>query len=58
MQDWKRFFGMGMHILVLFANMILMVNLLIAIMSDQYSLMSQVRTGLYWSSVILEMPKI
>lgn len=58
MVAWKRFFGMGMHIIVLFSNMVLMVNLLIAIMSDQYSLMSEVRTGLYWSQVIREMPKL
>ena len=47
--DWKRYFGIGMHVAVLFSNMILMINLLIAIMSDQYSLLSEVRTGLFWS---------
>ena len=56
--DWKRYFGIGMHVAVLFSNMILMINLLIAIMSDQYSLLSEVRTGLFWSQVIQEMPKL
>ena len=38
--------------------MILLINLLIAIMSDMYALMSEVRTGLFWGSVINEMPKL
>ena len=46
-----------MHIAVLFVNMILIVNLLIAIMSDTYSRLATMRVGLYWSSVIKEMPK-
>ena len=33
-KGFKRWFGLGLHILVLFANMILMINLLIALMSD------------------------
>ena len=37
--------------------MILLINLLIAIMSDEYASLSFVRTGLYWGSVIDEMPK-
>ena len=37
--------------------MILLVNLLIAIMSDQYARMSEKRIGLYWTTVIKEMPK-
>jgi len=43
--------------MVLFVNMILIINLLIAIMSDTYSRMSNKRIGLYWSTVIKEMPK-
>jgi hypothetical protein len=43
--------------MVLFINMVLIINLLIAFMSDTYSRLSQVRVGLYWSSVIKEMPK-
>ena len=39
-------------------NLILMINLLIAIMSDAYASLSEVRTGLYWGFVIKEMPKI
>lgn len=33
-EGWKRYYGMGLHVIVLFVNMILMINLLIAIMSD------------------------
>ena len=54
---FKRWFGMFLHILVLFVNMILIINLLIAIMSDTYARMSDLRIGLYWSTVIKEMPK-
>jgi len=48
---------MLLHIVVLFVNMVLIINLLIAFMSDTYARLSQVRVGLYWSSVIKEMPK-
>ena len=54
---FKGNFGLFMHILVLFVNMILIINLLIAFMSDTYARMASVRIGLYWSSVIKEMPK-
>ena len=55
---WKKYFGMGLHVLVLSSNMILMINLLIAIMSDQYAVLTEVRTGLFWGQVIQEMPKL
>ena len=54
---WQRYYGIGLHVCVLLLNMLIMVNLLIAIMSDEYSYLSKVKTGLYWASVILEMPK-
>ena len=56
-QGFKRWFGLALHVLVLFANMILLINLLIALMSDQYARMSEQRIGLFWSTVIKEMPK-
>lgn len=37
--------------------MILIINLLIAIMSDTYASLNEVRTGLYWGTIIKEMPK-
>ena len=58
MEGWKKYFGIGLHVMVLFSFMILLINLLIAIMSDTYALMAEVRTGLFWSSVINEMPKL
>ena len=48
----QRWFGLFLHIMVLFINMILIINLLIAIMSDTYSKMSDKRLGLYWATVI------
>ena len=44
--------------MVLFSNMILMINLLIAIMSDQYAILNEVREGLFWGTVVQEMPKL
>lgn len=54
---WKQYFGNLLHLAVLFVNMILMINLLIAIMSDTYVKLTELRAGLFWSSVIQEMPK-
>lgn len=54
---FKAWFGLGLHILVLFVNLILIINLLIAIMSDTYARMSDLKSGLYWAYVIKEMPK-
>ena len=54
---FKQYFGLIMHVLVLFINMILIINLLIAIMSDTYARMSDLRVGLYWSTVIKDMQK-
>ena len=49
---WKKYYGILLHCTVLFSNMILLINLLIAIMSDSYAELANVRTGLYWGSVI------
>ena len=57
MHGWKKYYGIALHVLVLFFYMILMINLLIAIMSDEYNVLSSVKTGLYWRNVILDMPK-
>ena len=37
--------------------MLIIVNLLIAILSDEYATLNEVKTGLYWSAIIQEMPK-
>lgn len=54
---WKQYYGYALHVAVLFFFLILLLNLLIAIMSDEYAALANVKTGLYWKSVILEMPK-
>lgn len=46
---WQRYYGFGLHSAVLFLNMLIMVNLLVAIMSDEYVRLSEVRIGLYWT---------
>lgn len=56
-EGWKRYYGILLHVTVLFINMILIINLLIAIMSDTYASLNDVRTGLYWGTIIKEMPK-
>ena len=54
---WKQYYGYALHVAVLFFFLILLLNLLIAIMSDEYAILADFKTGLYWSSVIPEMPK-
>ena len=56
-EEWKHYFGTMLHFAVIFSYMILMVNLLIAMMSDTYNNLTELRTGLFWGSVVLEMPK-
>ena len=56
-EGFEKWLGLNLHILALFVNMILVINLLIAIMSDMYSRMADLKVGLYWSTVIKEMPK-
>ena len=34
--NWKKYYGIGLHLAVLFYNMLIVINLLIAIMSDEY----------------------
>ena len=52
MISWQKYYGIIMHVSVLFFNMVLMINLLIAIMADEYSVLSEVRTGIFWAKVI------
>ena len=52
MRGWKQYYGICLHVFVLFFNLILMINLLIAIMADKYSFLSEVRTGIFWAKVI------
>jgi len=52
LDGWKTYFANFLHLAVLFSYMILMINLLIAMMSDAYFALTSVRTGLFWRSVI------
>ena len=40
LEGWKRYYGILLHVCVLFSFLILMINLLIAIMSDEYAKLS------------------
>ena len=43
----KKYFGIVFHILVICINMLLLLNLVIAIMADTYSRFAEVNIGLY-----------
>ena len=43
----KKYFGIAFHLLVISINMLLLLNLVIAIMSDTYSRFAEVNVGLY-----------
>ena len=58
LEGWKSKFGLFLHLTVLFMNLILMLNLLIALLTESYQVLNCVRTGLFWSYVINEMPKL
>jgi len=49
---WKQYFGVFLHLTVIFFNMILMINLFIAMMSSTYIVLEGLRAGLFWASVI------
>ena len=44
--------------LYMLVTTIVLINLLIAMMSDTYSGLAEVKVGLYWALVINEMPKL
>jgi hypothetical protein len=52
----KKYFGIMFHITVITVNMILMLNLIIAIMSDTYTHLSYVKLGLYSQGIIEAIP--
>ena len=45
--ELKRWYGITFHIIVLLVNMLLLLNLVIAIMSDTYALYEKVMLGLF-----------
>lgn len=57
LEGWKMYYAILLHVMVLFSFLILIINLLIAILSDEYAKLAQVKSGLYWGSVIEQMPK-
>lgn len=52
LEGWKKYYAILLHVMVLFSFLILIINLLIAILSDEYGKLASVKTGLYWGSVI------
>ena len=57
LEGWKKYYAILLHVMVLFSFLILIINLLIAILSDEYGKLASVKNGLYWGSVIEQMPK-
>ena len=52
----KRYYGIGFHIVVIAANTMLLLNLVIAIMTSTYAVLSDVKLGLYSQGVIEAVP--
>jgi len=52
----KKYIGILFHIIVICANMLLLLNLVIAIMSDTYANLADVKLGLYSQGIIEAMP--
>ena len=52
----KKYFGQIFHLLVIIVNLLLMLNLVIAIMSDTYSALSEVKLGLYLQGIVEATP--
>ena len=52
----KRNFGIIFHLLVLFVNLLILLNLVIAIMSDTYGRLTDNRLGLYSQGIIEAIP--
>ena len=53
---WKSYVGMILDMAVVLAGGIILVNLLVAILTDEYSRLNTLRQGLFWSNIIEEMP--
>lgn len=52
----KKYYGIAFHVIVILCNLLLMLNLVIAIMSDTYSRFAQVQLGLYSNGIIEAIP--
>ena len=51
-----RYFGEIFHLVVIILNMVLMINLVIAILSETYTRLSEQKLGLYYDGVIEVIP--
>ena len=54
--EGKKYFGQIFHLIVIIVNILLMLNLVIAIMSDTYSQLSEVKLGLYLQGIVESIP--
>lgn len=50
--EGKKYFGILFHLIVIIVNLLLLLNLVIAIMSHTYSNLSEVKLGLYLHSIV------
>ena len=54
--DAKKWYGIIFHIFVIAVNMLLLVNLVIAIMSDTYRYFAEIKLGLFSQGIIEAIP--
>ena len=54
--DGKKYFGIVFHVIVICVNMLLLLNLVIAIMSTTYAEFAEVKLGLYLQGIIEAIP--
>ena len=51
-----KYVGIGYHYIYLMVNLVLMLNFVIAILSDTYSSLSNLKEGLYYNELIKKFP--
>ena len=52
----KKYFGIIFHTIVICINMLLLLNLVIAIMADTWATLSEVKLGLYLKGIVESIP--
>ena len=52
----KKYFGIIFHTIVICINMLLLLNLVIAIMADTWTTLSEVKLGLYLKGIVESIP--
>jgi hypothetical protein len=56
LEEKRRYVGILFHVLLICVNLLLLLNLLIALMQDTYGEMSGIKMSLYYKNIIYAMP--